>query len=501
MKPQKIIVWHRRDLRVRDNKALLEASTQGYAMPVFVIDLFFFRENNETNPDRILFMLESLEDLNEQYKELGSSLKILFGNTLDKLEEISKKHDAKVYYNFDTNMNFGIERDIKAATLKNFKGFQNDAIIREGNSRNSWHKQCADYFESKILKPIKLEENKIKNEITTKEIIKKYNLKKEKISVPKGGTKAAKQRLKEFLENLDLYTKSISKPILSEKYTSRLSAHLSLGCISTREIYREANKINAKQKKFFITRLFWNQHFTQKMQDNPALTTKPVNPVFEENYDKIYEYNEEYINAWKQGKTGYPLVDASMRALVKTGFLNFRMRAMVASFFCYILRQNWKIGADFMHYHLIDADTAINYAQWQMQAGMVGIHPNRIYNPKKQIIDNDKNLEFIKKYVEELKDIPNKYILDSGKLQTTQTTLNQEINKELEELKQKISKYSAPIVNFEKQVKKAKKIYKKLNEKARKRLYEDKDILRKASLSGVAKKRYDKKEKTITKVV
>ena len=496
-----IIVWHRRDLRVEDNKALTEASKKGYALPVFVIDPFFFRENKETNPDRILFMLESLQDLDNQYKKLGSSLSILFGDSIEKLRSISEKFDADVYYNFDTNMPFGFKRDEKASSLKNFKGFQNDAIIRKEDSRTNWHKQCADYFESDLLISPNLKNNFVASEITIQDVINKYFIKKEKVDVPKGGSEFAKKRLKEFLQNLDLYTKSISSPLLSEKYTSRLSAYLSFGCLSLKQVYQEIQKINAKQKRFFITRLFWNQHFTQKLQDNKSLTTNSVNPVFEEFYDEIYEYNEDLINAWKQGKTGYPLVDASMRALVKTGFLNFRMRAMVASFFCYILRQNWKTGADFMHYHLIDADTAINYAQWQMQAGMVGIHPNRIYNPTKQILDNDPNCEFIKKYVSELKEVPKEFILNPEKIKSVQLTLDEKENERLKIIKEKLEKYPKKIVDFDSKLKQARKLYKKLNELARKKLYEDPEIFKRASLSKKAKSRHNKKEKTITKVV
>lgn len=496
-----IIVWHRRDLRTVDNHALAKASGDGIAYPVFVIDPFFFRENNETNPDRILFMFEYLEDLDRQYKKLGSSLSILFGDSIKKICEYKDKLSAKVYYNFDTNMNFGLERDHKVKASQGFKGFTNDAIVREGDSRTSWHSHCADYFNSKEYFSKALPKNIIESEVTLNEIKEKFSIKKEKSDVPKGGSEVAYKRLKDFLKNIDLYTKSISKPLLAEDHTSRLSAHMSLGAISVKSVYKAANEIQAKQKRFFITRLFWNQHFTQKMQDNPTLTSKSVNPVFEENYDKIYDHNEEYIAAWKKGKTGYPLVDASMRALVKTGFLNFRMRAMVASFFTYILRQNWKIGADFMHYHLIDADVAINYSQWQMQAGMVGVHPNRIYNPKKQILDNDKNCAFIKKYVEELKDVPAEYIIDPSKIHKIQYTLNHAKNDELDKIKELMSKYTEPIVSFERMAKKAKKDYKELNALARQRLYSNPDLLKKASLSGRARQRHDKKEKTDTKIV
>ena len=139
------------------------------------------------------------------------------------------------------------------------------------------------------------------------------------------------------------------------------------------------------------------------MWNNPMLHKKPLNPYFEQH--SYYQKNAEKIQAWKQGKTGYPLVDASIRALNKTGYINFRMRAMIATFFTHILKQPWWIGADYMHKQLIDAEPAINYYQWQMQSGCIGSHPLRIYNPVKQHKENDTQSKFVKKYLPEIREL------------------------------------------------------------------------------------------------
>jgi deoxyribodipyrimidine photo-lyase len=121
-------------------------------------------------------------------------------------------------------------------------------------------------------------------------------------------------------------------------------------------------------------------------------------------------HDPELVTAWKHGETGYPMVDASMRCLERTGWLNFRMRAMCASFLCDLMQQPWKIGADWFYYHLLDADPAINYTQFQIQAGVDGTNMMRIYNPRKQVSDNDPDGGFITNWVPELEELPTQHL-------------------------------------------------------------------------------------------
>lgn len=410
-------MWHRRDLRVYDNKALFHAlensiSDNSPLLPIFIFDPVFFKEENKnTCDDRIIFLCESVQALKEKYKKLGIDMNIFYGDTITILTTLQQQFRAEIYCNNDTNMREGFERDSKLNNLQ-IQRFDNDAILRNSqNSRVIWSTHAQQYFNSELYDTIsKLHEIKHNKAINLKDelddslqeisphfIIEKYNLKKQKNFNQLGGEEEAQKQLQYFLTQISKYPSSISKPYQSQFFCSRLSAYFSFGCISLKYVYKEVEQlssINKRTKQFYLTRLFWNQHFTQKLEDFKELPEKSINPILRNINEE--NYNKELIEKYKNAKTGYPLVDASITALINTGWINFRMRAMIASFFSHILRQPWKVGADFMAYHLMDCDMAINYAQWQMQAGVVGVHPLRIYNVTKQIYDNDSELQFIK---------------------------------------------------------------------------------------------------------
>jgi deoxyribodipyrimidine photo-lyase len=165
---------------------------------------------------------------------------------------------------------------------------------------------------------------------------------------------------------------------------------------------QEANP-ECKGRSHWHSRLVWHDHFTQKLRDFPDAQYENINPV----YDSIrQDLDAEMFARWTEGQTGFPMVDACMRALKQTGFLNFRMRAMVASFLTYLLWQPWQPGAEWFQRCLIDFDTGINHQQWQMQAGTVGWHANRFYDPVLQAEKFDPEGLFIDKYVPELRAIP-----------------------------------------------------------------------------------------------
>jgi deoxyribodipyrimidine photo-lyase len=464
------VVWHRRDLRTFDNMALSKAGDK--ALPVYIFDPEWL-ENNLVSDARIKFVLESLKDLNRQYVEKDSHLTLLHGNPVEILTDLSDE-GHEIFFNKDAN-HFKQERERKAR--EKFHGFENSAVDTSGRDQSEWSKNTEKWFQEKYLKPSNsLVDNNLESSTSLEEIKDRYSIEPEKEVFGVGGSSEARNRLENFLNRIESYSGCISSPSKAEASTSHLSPYIRYGCISIREVYQKAKErkketSDTQSVEMFMDRLFWQQHFNQKIEDNPKLFKEAINPVYQE-LNK--ENNDNLVKAWKKGKTGFPLIDASMRALKQTGWLNFRMRAMSASFFSYILKQWWKTGADHFYKHLIDADVAINYYQWQMQSGLVGVHANRIYNPTKQVKDNDPKGKFIKKYVPELRPVPQKYIAQPWKMpENIQEKTNTVIGKN----------YPEPIVNYQREAKKARKFFKQKSSEAYKAFEKDK-VWKKASLSS-----------------
>ena len=187
-----------------------------------------------------------------------------------------------------------------------------------------------------------------------------------------------------------------------------------------------------------MARLKWHCHFIQKLESGPALEFVNVNSAFDHIRQKK---NKDYIKAWKNGETGYPLIDAAMRCVKVTGYLNFRLRATVVSFLTHILWQPWQAGAGHLARMFLDYEPGIHFSQFQMQAGTTGINTIRIYNPIKQSLEKDKNADFIKKWVPELRELPLEFIHEPWKMTDMDSIM---CDFQLGE------SYPAPIVDFKK---------------------------------------------------
>jgi deoxyribodipyrimidine photo-lyase len=495
------LVWHRSDLRVPDNPAVAAAAAAAGAedrvLPLFVVDPHYYGDDGLACDGRLAFMHECLGSLRKRYRDRDSDLALLHGDPRERLPAlVDGLDDPRLFVTRDVTARYGEARDDDlldgdglACPVETFdpggivrsagadtRPWSGDRPDGDPPSRDGWANQCRLYLEGDLHPaPDELPGDPIESDVTPAAVVERHDVAPEKDPErrPHGGRRAARDRLRRFVERLPDYPRNVAPPAAAERYGSRLSPYLTFGVLSTREVYQRVQRCpESRGRSMFTSRLFWNHHYRQKLADWSGWTDRAVNPVFRGLHRG--EHDPDLERAWREGETGFPMVDAAMRALVETGFVNFRLRAMCASVFCYVLREPWRRGADFMYYHLLDADPGINHTQWQSQTGRVGAHPVRVYDPAKQVREYDPDGEFVRRYVPELRGLPDEHLPRPEK---SPLPVLDEAGVELGE------DYPYPVVDYEARAERAREEFARLDDRATEALFEDPVVRRRASLS------------------
>ena len=422
------IVWFKRDLRVFDNEAFKKACEIGPILPLYIFEKDLWK-NSPMCMKHYTFLKQSLHDLNNDLEKLGQTLIIEKNNAIEVFKEYKEKYNIKTVWSHQETWNYWVkQRNNKLSewfSSNNIKWieFVQNGVIRNLKSREGWAKKWNSRMNKEVFSTVTQLE-KTSDKMYKIPVHKELGLKEEKnTNFILGGRKEGLKLLKSFLYYKGKnYSVEMSSPITAIESCSKLSAHISFGNLSIKEVFQMANKrikilknhsskenkVWIKSIRSFLKRLHWHCHFIQKLEDDPTIEFKNMHSLYDGLREE--EFNDKFFYAWKNGITGFPFLDACMRSLKFNGWINFRMRAMLMSFASYHLWLHWKNTADFLATLFIDYEPGIHYTQSQMQSGTTGINSIRIYNPIKQGKDHDPEGLFIKKWIPELSNIPKKDI-------------------------------------------------------------------------------------------
>jgi len=427
MRKEIAIYWFKRDLRLEDNEALAASLASGF--PVLFVYLLEPSLQNDAHYSKrhFDFIKETLKELSISLAKVEITLFCLQTEVIPFLELLQCEFVIKQLFSTEeTGLQITYHRDklVKKFCRNNeieWVEFQNNGVIRGRKNREKWRTLFYSYM-GKDIHRLNWDEAKLISTVNMEQINKlvpHFSLHTEEHSFQKGGrTEALVWMDSFFTERIAYYSAYISKPEMSRYGCSRLSAYIAWGVISIREIYQFTQEFKKsstykKQASAFSSRLRWQSHFIQKFEMEMRMEKEAVNKGY---IEMPYVLNENFVEAWKYGNTGYPLVDAAMRCVIETGYINFRMRAMVTSFLTHHLFQHFTTGSAWLAQQFLDFEPGIHYGQFQMQAGLTGINTVRVYNPTKNALDHDEEAVFIKKYVPELRNLPKAFAIEPWKM-------------------------------------------------------------------------------------
>lgn len=387
------------------------------------------------------FTFESLLELQKSYIQIWIPLLLLPYDVLEWIQNIQEYFDVEKIFSHEETGNWEtFQRDKKIlkyckSSAIEFIEYPTNWVVRRLENRDNWHKIWAermsqDIFEAKTITKTIKNTIEIPHDLCaiSKDTKKKYQEYFKTVgnadlrSLQKWWESEGIKILENFLENRSAkYMYNISKPFESQSWCSRLSPYISYGCLSIKtiiqateqkrqelkNIWTESAKNHRKSLQYFVSRLHWQSHFIQKLEDEPELEFRNINRDFDAIRQKV---DQDLIEKVFSSMSGIPYIDTLIRQLQQTGWCNFRSRAILVSFLCNTCSQPWQAIAPRVAKLFLDYEPGIHYPQFQMQAGTTGINTIRIYNPVYNGQQKDPDWKFIYHFMPELQNVPKKYI-------------------------------------------------------------------------------------------
>ena len=415
------IVWLKRDLRLRDHASLRAAIRDGRP----TVLLYCFEPSLIATPQSDVrhwrFVRQSLDDMNRRLLSFGQRILTVHDEVMPTLDWLHTHFAIQnLWSHEEVGLKITFDRDKAVKRFCTVHGiayreFGQDGILRGQQHRDGWTDFVQQHFTSPIVE-VDLKDlpgppafggfahtESVNHHLLDPAIL------TDQPEMQVGGETLAWRYLQSFLtDRYRNYSRTLSKPTGSRRSCSRMSPYLAYGNVSVRELWQWCDRQRQSVRDEynlpnFQSRLYWRSHYLQKMESYWQLEFEAINPALN---DLDRQHNPEFLNAWTAGRTGFPMVDASMRCLAATGWLNFRMRAMLITFTTFALWLDWRPVAERLARLFLDFEPGIHYPQIQMQAGLTGYHLLRLFNPTHQIRQHDPDGGFVKHWVPELRDVP-----------------------------------------------------------------------------------------------